>query len=850
MSREKIFSAFTMMKAIIIIAISLAPARLSKGQAEYSESSSEQELVAVHMEFLNAPQLNESAELQLEVSSKAAVRGSATITLPNELDLLEGKITVEGGAAPGEDWQHVIIVLVNSSGEFKINAQFEGSTSEGLPVVAEKDLYVSVTETMVVVGEMPVRIPRDPIITNADEGGSEPKDVDWGESQPPDLLDIADFEVEDPFAIDTIPVTEDTYPIPGMGDADGESIEVSEEELNLLQESSGNSKIIIAEGPVEDRELVQDELIPQTELDSQVTEDPDSESPSSYGEVIEGEQTTLDGVDLIVFDIWSYTNPLNTSDWEDVTFRIKNQGTDSGEAFHSRLKIDGIQITTWFTNILGGGATADASVNVLVKTGGSHQVQVEVDYAGAVAETNEGNNLRTENWAWINAADLIVQDIWSSTNPLQTSDLENITFRIKNQGTSNIAHGFYTRLRIDGGLISTWYTADLNVNEIAESMVDVIISTGGSHQVEVAVDYTGLVGEAIEGNNVRNETWTWTNAADLFVHDIWSTTNPLTTSAWENITFRIKNQGSGNVASTFYALLRIDGGLIDTWAVNGIAPGATATLEVDAILGTPGTHQVQAQVDYSSVVGETNEGNNIRTENWSWANAADLVIQDLWSDTNPLNVGEIEDISFRIKNQGTGEIGADFSTRIWVDSSVVSTVYFRANLNSGATIDLGVNTNVASPGNHTIEAVVDYGGSVSETNEGNNYRGETWSWTNAPDLIVEDIWSTTNPLEEGEVENITFRIKNDGEANVSTNFSVRSSIGGTVYNTLVIGPLASKSTTTRSFSIQINAPYNQEVKVEVDYSGNVSEGDEDNNVRTETWFWEPLPRIFLPLTLR
>jgi subtilase family serine protease len=115
---------------------------------------------------------------------------------------------------------------------------------------------------------------------------------------------------------------------------------------------------------------------------------------------------------------------------------------------------------------------------------------------------------------------------------------------------------------------------------------------------------------------------------------------------------------------------------------------------------------------------------------------------------------------------------------------------------------------------------------------------------------VADIWSTTNPLEEVEVENITFRIRNDGEANVSASFSTRLSIDGTVYDTWVMGPLASKATTTGSFSVQLNAPYNHEVKVEVDYLGNVAEGDEANNIRTETWFWAPLPRIFLPLTQR
>jgi len=140
--------------------------------------------------------------------------------------------------------------------------------------------------------------------------------------------------------------------------------------------------------------------------------------------------------------------------------------------------------------------------------------------------------VRTETWAWGAPPDidLVVQDIWSTTNPLQAGQLENITFRIENQGTSSTSATFYTRLKIDGSVAASWYTDGLAAGANVTGSTNVTIAFGGTHQVLVEVDYTDEVVESNEDNNVRSEDW-WFDGP-IFVDGFESGD----TSAWSGTT--------------------------------------------------------------------------------------------------------------------------------------------------------------------------------------------------------------------------------------------------------------------------------------------------------------------------
>ncbi|MGA9348899.1 MAG: CARDB domain-containing protein, partial [Anaerolineae bacterium] len=255
----------------------------------------------------------------------------------------------------------------------------------------------------------------------------------------------------------------------------------------------------------------------------------------------------LGSPDLIVYDIWSESTPLTAGEWENITFEIYNQGSSGTSAtFYTKMWFDGYDIGTWYTNGLGAGYYTIGSIDVKTTYGGYHTVRVETDTTGAVSESNEGNNSRSETWNWAGGnVDLIVYDIWSNTTPLTAGEWEDITFQIRNQGSASTATTFYTKMWFDGQEIWTWYTNGLSAGYAATGSVNVRANNAGTHTIQVDTDTTNAVSESDESNNSRSETWTWsTTGVDLAVEDIWSTTTPLAVDQWENITFSIKNFGS------------------------------------------------------------------------------------------------------------------------------------------------------------------------------------------------------------------------------------------------------------------------------------------------------------------
>jgi bacillolysin len=557
------------------------------------------------------------------------------------------------------------------------------------------------------------------------------------------------------------------------------------------------------------------------------------------------------GVDLVIEDTWSTTNPLTAGDWENVTFRIKNQGTAATSfKFYVKMWVDSTTIATWYANGLRAGQSATGSTSVKVATPGTHQVKVQVDTTNAVAETNEANNVRTESWTWPSPSgvDLVVEDLWSTTSPPQQGDWERILFCIRNRGDKSTPTKFYTRMWVDSTVVGTWYTNGLGAGYSAIGSVYVKVASAGWHTVKAQVDTTNAVLETDEANNVRTERWYWNPATgvDLVVEDMWSTTNPLTAGDWENVTFRIKNRGTAATSTRFYTRMWVDSTLLHTWYTDGLGAGYSATGSVSVKVASAGLHTVKVQVDTTSAVSETDETNNVRTETWRWdSGGVDLTVEDMWSTTTPLRTGEWERIYFRIKNRGTASTSFKFYIKMWVDSTSIATWYANG-LGAGCSATGAVYVKVASAGLHTVKVQVDTTNAVAETDEANNVRTETWRWdSGGVDLIVEDVWSTTNPLTAGEWENITFRIKNQGTASTSFKFYTKMWVGSTHVGTWYTNGLNAGHSATGAINVKVSTPGSYPVKVQVDATNTVPESSETNNARTETWSWGSADRADL-----
>ena len=802
--------------------------------------------------FVSPPSIGEPAELVLTVWATTPVSLLTQLSLADGIQIADGAVTERGSVGSEGVWQQSITLVILSEAELEIGAAIEALTADGEPVRKEIRLSVAAAPSIADVGRPRVRVmegftaSQPENVTRPSDPYNQPNDVE--EDPGPSSLDSAEA------GADRNPrqAPESPPDLPERGSGVGPEMVIQHESGETSNREGVRRPDVSAQDTTP---LEQSSLVTESGESVLIGASPTSAPPTIRN--LTGTMTSIPqpptisgsegkaafGVDLIVEDLWSTTNPLQAGESENITFKIKNQGdTSTATKFYIRLWVDGSVIGNWYTNGLAAGATAQASTNVTIGSPGTHQVQAEVDYTGVVGEADEGNNVRTEYWSWSAPdRDLIVEDLWSTTNPLQAGEAENITFRIKNQGTVGTATTFYTRLRIDGAVVASWSSGGLAAGATTTGSTTLTVGAAGSHQVQVEVDYTGAVIEANEGNNLRTENWGWAAPdRDLIVEDIWSTTNPLRAGDVENITFTIKNEGTMSTATTFYTRLRIDGAVVASWSSGGLAAGATTTGSTTLTVGAAGSHQVQVEVDYTGAVIEANEGNNVRTENWSWAaSACDLIVEDIWSTTNPLQVGDAENITFRLKNQGGAGTATTFYTRLRVDGSVVAS-WFTPGLAAGATVSGSTNVTLGTAGTHQVQVEVDYTGAVVEANEGNNVRTESWSWAAADrDLIVSDIWSTTNPLDTGAWENITFRIKNQGSTSTATTFYTRLRIDGSVVGSWSTGGLAAGATATGSINLTIGTAGTHEIQVEVDYTGLVVETNEGNNLRTENWWFAP-----------
>ncbi len=210
-----------------------------------------------------------------------------------------------------------------------------------------------------------------------------------------------------------------------------------------------------------------------------------------------------DKPDLIVTDILFSGSTIS--------YIIKNQGTATAGPSTTRLVIDGVVKATDAVGPLSAGASSNESFSYSYSCSGtSDSVAIQVDINDVVAESNEGNNARSESRTCLMVIDpgiiltlkpdLIITDIYRVDN--------KIWYKIKNQGTFT-SPATTTRLSVDGGTDATDAVGSLAAG--AESTQ--VFSTYNLpfilfhiYSVAVYADYTNAATESNEGNNARMES--------------------------------------------------------------------------------------------------------------------------------------------------------------------------------------------------------------------------------------------------------------------------------------------------------------------------------------------------------
>jgi subtilase family serine protease/subtilisin family serine protease len=333
---------------------------------------------------------------------------------------------------------------------------------------------------------------------------------------------------------------------------------------------------------------------------------------------------------------------------------------------------------------LAAGASHSGSVALTIPAStdpGTYYLLAKADGDGAIAESQEGNNLAS---ALIRIGpDLAVT---AATGPSSVGAGMAVTFAdtTTNVGSATAAASI-TRYYLSSDILLD-ATDSAMANRAVPTLAPGASSSGsvtftlptalaaGTYLVFVVADAGGAVAEAVETNNRRIATLRV--GPDLVVS---GATGPTTAAPGTTLTFTdtAKNQGGGPAAAvtTRYYLsldtaLDASDVLLGSRAVPALAAGASHT--GSAILTIPagtssGTYWVAIKVDAGDAVAETHETNNVALRQLQIG--ADLRVTTLTVPTT-VAAGAVVTMSDTTRNQGTTAAAAS-TTRYYLSLDVI-----------------------------------------------------------------------------------------------------------------------------------------------------------------------------------
>lgn len=506
-----------------------------------------------------------------------------------------------------------------------------------------------------------------------------------------------------------------------------------------------------------------------------------------------------------------------------VTVELFNYGTDG--TIPLSMYIDGAYQTTFYIPVY---EWSYSLVDITV-TGGLT--------AGYHTLMFCASNCWTEGWTWTGTPDLQLTDIY---NPTSTTALQDTTLTARIDNTGNADAGlYYIALYIDGALVNAWSVSGLCAlcwTEFSVTMTGGL--TAGQHAIKFVADYYDNVWEQSELNNERTEYFTWTGTPDLQLTDIYQPSS-LTSGTDTTITARIDNVGNAD-AGPFEVDMYLDGQYFATWTYpSGLQAQYYSESSVTITGGlVDGTHSIEFIADVLGQVAESNESNNNRTESFAWSGGIpDLELTDIYQPSS-LTSGTDTTITAKLTNIGYADAGP-FELDLYIDGNYVATWTYSSGLQAQYYSEPSVTlTGGLVDGSHDLEFYSDVLYQVSESDETNNDRIETFTWTGGvPDLELTDIYDPTS-LVSGEDTTITAKVTNIGYADANP-FYLDVYVDGEFvgYFDYTTGlPAWTYSEVSVTFLGGLPSG-DHDITFIADALDEVAESDETNNDRTETWTW-------------
>ncbi|MEE8418656.1 MAG: CARDB domain-containing protein, partial [Dehalococcoidales bacterium] len=349
------------------------------------------------------------------------------------------------------------------------------------------------------------------------------------------------------------------------------------------------------------------------------------------------------------------------------------------------------------------------------------------------------------------------------------------------------------------------------------------INTWSVVESRVAARYHPVSGDsnrAIDDSGGSGGTQFSSHLPDLIIESITPTQENPSKGDIVTLTVTIKNRGTVRT-STSQVNYYVDGSLKLTKEIEIIQAGDTAT-EDFIWIAQYGSHTITMIIDEENWIAESNEANNSRSVTITTL-IPDLILSSVtWSPENP-EEGATVTFSVNVTNIGEGNAVSSFIYP-YVNDELIDSVSIQP-IAAGETY-IATFSYVVQTGYYDIRLTLDPTDIVQETDEDNNVMLFSLPPV-LPDLIVEDItWSPSDPS-VGETIGFSVTVKNQGgTANGLTRFHYY--VGSFSSGFEAIQPIAADSSVTITFT-GVAIADEQEVKIILDPTFQVSESDEDNN---------------------
>jgi len=562
----------------------------------------------------------------------------------------------------------------------------------------------------------------------------------------------------------------------------------------------------------------------------------------------------------------------------EVSYQVKNQGTTSSGSYYqtkfylstnTTLSNDDTYLDSdYFFSSIAAGAYSASTTTININNNiaaGNYYLLYQADGNNNIAESNENNNIVAKAIS-IKKADLIIQNAINPTVGSVGGSIE-VSYQVKNQGTGSSASYHQTKFYLstnttlsndDTYLDSDYFFSSIAAGAYSASTTTININNSiaaGNYYLLYQADGNNNIAESNESNNIVAKAIS-IKKADLIIQNA---INPTVGSVGGSIevSYQVKNQGPGSAGynqTKFYlstnTTLSNDDIYLDSDYFSPIAAGAydavTTTINISNSIAV-GNYYLLYQADGNNNIAESNENNNIVTKAIS-IKKADLIIQNAINPTVGSVGGSIE-VSYQVKNQGTGSSGSYHQTKFYLstnttlsnDDTYLDSDYFfspiAAGAYSGVTSTINITDSIAA-GNYYLLYQADGNNDIAESNESNNIVAKAIAIKKA-DLIIQNAVNPTTATTGSNIQ-ISYQVKNQGAGNAGYSYTkLYLSKDGILSNEDILlnseytSSIASGSYSSETFSIQISktiAGGSYYILYQADGSNNIAESNESNNI--------------------